>query len=172
MPTMRALLGELTPSSRDEDYYIRFVTGCLFATAFFAVSAAFSFKEFSDYSDYQGREGNTFFYGDRDAITGSAGQAYVALVLAAAALVAALVVVAMKWRMGAIAGVRAFGTILIFCAIAGGFTGLLGSGLVQLGLGEIASRSLFWVLLPLLAIGAVIGVLLYAKEGEGTVLDL
>jgi ABC-type Fe3+ transport system permease subunit len=43
---------------------------------------------------------------------------------------------------------------------------------VQLGLGAVGLRTLFWVLLPFLAVGAVAGVAYYAAEGNGTVLDI
>lgn len=171
MSTLRALIADLRPSYGDQDYYVRFVTGCFVAASFFAVSAAFSFKEFSDYSGYQGREGNTFFYSDREAITGSAGQAYLAIVFAGISLIAGIVVIAWKWRMELVTAARTFGSIVIVSAVGGAFAGLLGSGMVQLVFGAIASRTVFWGVLPLLGVGAVVGVLMYAKEGEGTIMD-
>ncbi|MGH3370625.1 MAG: hypothetical protein ACRDPR_11550 [Nocardioidaceae bacterium] len=45
--------------------------------------------------------------------------------------------------------------------------------MVQLGLSAIGLRvELYWLLLPILAAGAVYGVLSYAAQGRGTVLDL
>jgi hypothetical protein len=171
MLTMRGIVDDLRPSYADTDYYIRLTTGCLFVTAFFVVSGIVSMKEFSEYEGYQGQEGNTFYYSDREAILGSAGMAYVAFVLAAIALVTGLVFAAWKWRFGLVDGLRTFGTVVVVCAITGAMAGLFGAGIVQLGLGAIGLRGLYWALLPLLGIAAVFGVLLYAKEAKGSLRD-
>lgn len=76
-------------------------------------------KEFSEYEGYQGREGNTFYYSDREAMLGSAGMAYVAFVLAAIALTTGLVVRAWKWRFGLVDGLRTLGTVVVVCGITG-----------------------------------------------------
>jgi len=170
--SITGLVHGLRPSYADQDYFIRMVTGLLFVCAFFAVGAIVSMKEFSEYDDYRGREGNTFFYGSRDAITGSAGQAYVAVLFSAVALLLALVMIGLKWRMGWFDGAKALLQVLLVAGFTGALAGLFGNGVVQLGLGAIGLRGLFWALLPLLGLGAVWGVLVYAKEGNGTVLDI
>lgn len=137
----------------------------------FVVSGIVSMKEFSEYDEYQGREGNTFYYGDREAILGSVGMAYVAFALAAFALLTGLVVVTRKWRFGLVDGLRTFGNLVVICAITGAMAGLFGAGIVQLGLGAIGLRGLYWALLPILGVAAVIGVLLYAKEVKGSLRD-
>ena len=170
--TLDTFVARFRAAPRDQAYYIRLVTGLLFTTAFFTVGAIVSQKEFSKYGDYVGREGRTFFYASREAILGSAGQGMVEAVFAAVAFVLAITTVARRWRMGIFNGTKALLQISIICAIAGGLAGLFGNGVPQLALGAIGLRFLFWVLLPLLGIGAVAGVAYYAAEGKGTVLDI
>jgi len=65
-------------------------------------------------------------------------------------------------------GLQTFGTVVVVCAIPGAMAGLYGAWIVELGLGAIGLRGLYWALLPLPGIAAVIGVLLYAKEVKGS----
>lgn len=171
--SISSLIERVKPRYPDHTYYVRVVEGCFVATAFFTVSAIMSFLAHDRYQDYQYTSGNTSYYASKEVLAGSVGQGYVGVVFAVIALLAGLVVVAWKWRFGWADAASAFGLALMGGAVMGGFIGLFLSGGIQhLLLGETGLRQLYWGILPVLGVGAVIGVLVYAKDGTGTFDDL